>query len=81
MNLSFPFAARVAIPVMFVVGLLLMPSSVGGGSAIRRQAHCRDEGQATSQRPAVLAGREFSDAGSGEGRCERVSLEPGHGEL
>ena len=50
-------------------GVVAVAINRGGGSAICRQAGCRDEGQATSERPAVLADREFSDAGAREGRC------------
>jgi hypothetical protein len=31
---------------------------LGRGRAIRRQAHCRDEGQATTERAPILAGRD-----------------------
>ena len=79
MNLL-PFAARVAIPVI-CAGLLLPPSTRAADVQYVVKPVAEMKVKAASEGPAVLAGREFSDARAGQGRCARVPLEPGHRDL
>ena len=80
MNLL-PFAGRVAIPIICAVLLSQAPSAWAADVQYVVKPIAEMKVKQLPKGPAVLAGREFSDAGSGEGRRERVSLEPGHGEL
>ena len=63
------FAARVVTPVIYVAWLLLSPSTAAAEVQYVVKPVAEMKVKRTSERPAVLADREFSDAGAREGRC------------